>query len=421
MTGGIGGDKNFWHLAGGGGLRRVVLKFGSALLLGDAGEFEAAGIQAAQTLEKSPNFDPKNLHLRHQWLDALVDDVIAFKTETKCEIIIVTSGAIGIGRQILGLGLRKLKLEEKQAAAAVGQFHLMQGWQAAFARHQTNVAQILLTLEDTEARRRHLNARDTMETLLSMGVIPVINENDTIATAEIRFGDNDRLAARVAQMIHADRLILFSDIDGLYTADPRRDPAAQHIPIITEITPDILAMAGAARPGLSSGGMVTKLAAARLAVASGCLMAIADGRAVHSFRNLWQGVAKCSWFLPQAGLAPSEGGGRIGLSARKRWIAAHVTLKGRLVIDDGAIRALAQGKSLLPAGVTRVEGQFVAGDVVAVLNQQGTIIAHGISRYTAKEARAAMGQQLKQIENDLGFSHLAEIIHQDDLAATGTT
>ncbi|MDI9349901.1 MAG: glutamate 5-kinase [Candidatus Symbiobacter sp.] len=393
-------EKNFWRQAGGDSPRRLVLKLGSALLLGD--------------FPQDANTQSDSQHLRRDWLDGLVDDVVDLCQSQKCEVIIVTSGAIGLGRHILGLGLRKLTLAEKQATAAVGQFHLMQAWQAGFARHHKNVGQILLTLEDTEARKRHLNARATIETLLAMGVVPIINENDTIATAEIRFGDNDRLAARVAQMTHADSLILMSDIDGLYTADPRRDPTAQHIPIIAAITPEIMAMAGAARPGISSGGMVTKLAAARLAVASGCRMAIADGRAVHSLRELVSGRVRCSWFVPPAGLVHQG-----GLSARKRWIAAHVKLTGRLVIDDGAARAIMQGKSLLPAGVTAVEGQFQAGDVVAVVNQTGEIMARGISRYSDAQARAAQGQQLKYIFSELGFTQLAEIIHQDDLALAG--
>jgi glutamate 5-kinase len=319
-------------------------------------------------------------------------------------VIIVSSGAIAVGRRHLGLAAGRLKLEEKQAAAATGQIRLAHAYQETLARHQITVAQVLLTLGDTEERRRHLNARSTLDTLLRLGTVPVINENDTVATSEIRFGDNDRLAARVAAMISADTLILLSDIDGLYTSDPRKDKEARFVPIVQELTPEIEAMAGEAPPGYSSGGMVTKLAAARVALNGGCRMAIANGTRMNPLRAIADNAA-CTWFLPQA--SP--------LSARKAWIAGSLKPQGALTLDAGALKALLSGKSLLPAGVTRVDGQFERGDAVRVLAPDGREVARGLSAYSAGDARRIRGHKSGEIETILGYRGRDEIIHRDDL------
>jgi glutamate 5-kinase len=360
--------------------KRVVVKIGSALLVDDA-----SGA------------------IRRPWLDALADDVAACRKRGQ-EIILVSSGAIAVGRRHLGLEGGKLKLEEKQAAAATGQIRLAHAYQETLARHGITVAQILLTLDDTEERRRHLNARSTLSALLRLGTVPVINENDTVATAEIRFGDNDRLAARVAAMISADALVLLSDIDGLYSGDPRKQAGAQPIAEIAEITPEIEAMAGEAPPGYSSGGMVTKLAAARIALGAGCRMAIADGRCLNPLAALSEG-ARCSWFMPAAN----------PLTARKKWIAGSLKPVGAIAVDDGALRALAAGKSLLPAGVTRVEGGFERGDAVRVLAADGREVARGLSAYSAADARRIMRHKSGEIEAILGYRGRDEVIHRDDL------
>ncbi len=362
------------------GAARVVVKIGSALLVE-----EASG------------------DIRRRWLEALADDVAGSRAAGQ-EVILVSSGAIAVGRRHLGLAPGPLRLEEKQAAAATGQIRLAHAYQEALARHQITVAQVLLTLDDTEDRRRHLNARATLATLLKLGAVPVINENDTVATSEIRFGDNDRLAARVAAMIGADALVLLSDIDGLYTADPKLDPAARHIPEVAELSPAIEAMAGEARPGYSSGGMVTKLAAARIAVGAGCRMAIADGRRLHPLAALAEG-ARCSWFLSTA--TPR--------SARKKWIAGALKPVGSLTVDDGALKALAAGKSLLPAGVVAVEGRFERGDAVRVLDRRGREAGRGLSAYSAADARRIMGHKSREIEALLGYRGRDEMIHRDDL------
>jgi glutamate 5-kinase len=360
--------------------KRVVIKIGSALLV----EESSGGI-------------------RRRWLEALADDVAALRAEGR-EVILVSSGAIAVGRRHLGLAAGGLRLEEKQAAAATGQIRLAHAYQEALARHGITVAQILLTLEDTEDRRRHLNARATLATLLKLEAVPVINENDTVATTEIRFGDNDRLAARVAAMIAADALVLLSDIDGLYTADPKLDGEAAHIPEIAELTPEIEAMAGEALPGYSSGGMVTKLAAARIAVGAGCRMAIADGRRLNPLTAIAEG-ARCSWFLPAG--SPRK--------ARKKWIAGALKPVGSLIVDDGALKALAGGKSLLPAGVVAVEGSFDRGDAVRVLDRAGREIARGLSAYSASDAQRIMGHKSREIEALLGYRGRDEMIHRDDL------
>jgi glutamate 5-kinase len=364
--------------------RRLVVKIGSALLV----ETEGGAV-------------------RRDWLDALADDIAALRARGT-EVIVVSSGAIAVGRRHLGLVDRALKLEEKQAAAATGQIRLAHAYQEALARHAITVAQILLTPDDTEQRRRYLNARATMEQLLALGAVPVINENDTVATEEIRFGDNDRLAARVAQMISADTLVLFSDVDGLYTADPRHDANARHIPVVSEITREIEAMGGEAPVGYSSGGMVTKLTAAKIALAAGCRMVIARGEALRPLSALENG-ARCTWFLPQA--TPP--------AARKRWIAGSLAPLGAIGIDAGAVRALHSGKSLLPAGVREVSGAFERGDPVVVRDPAGAEIARGLSAYSAEDLRRIMGHRSGEIEAILGFRGRDEAIHRDDLVLTG--
>jgi glutamate 5-kinase len=370
--------------------RRVVVKIGSALLVGDDGE------------------------IRRTWLDALVGDVARCRGRGQ-DVIIVTSGAIAIGRRHLSLRGRALRLEEKQAAAATGQIRLAHAYQEALARHGITVAQILLTPDDTEERRRHLNARATFAQLLALGAVPVVNENDSIATAEIRFGDNDRLAARVAQMTSADMLVLLSDIDGLYTADPRSDPAARHIPLVREIGPEILAMAGAAPLGYSSGGMVTKLAAARIAMQAGCQMLIAEGdpRLDHDTAGpgplaAIEAGARASLFLP----------GGEPRSARKAWIAGAVNPAGALIVDDGAARALRGGKSLLPAGIVAVEGVFERGDCVVIRTRAGSEAGRGLSAYASTDISRIAGHKSGEIAAILGYRGRDEIIHRDDLVMT---
>ncbi|MDF2764032.1 MAG: glutamate 5-kinase, partial [Rhodospirillales bacterium] len=364
--------------------RRVVLKIGSALLVAEDGE------------------------IRRAWLDRLVDDAARLRRRGQ-ELIIVTSGAIAVGRRHLGLTQKSLKLEEKQAAAATGQIRLAHAYQETLARHEITVAQVLLTLEDTEERRRHLNARSTLATLIGMGCVPVINENDTVATSEIRFGDNDRLAARVAAMITADTLVLLSDIDGLYTADPKRDAEARHLPEVRQLTPEIEAMAGEAPPGYSSGGMVTKLAAARIAVGAGCRMAIANGRRMNPLKALADG-ATATWFLPAS--EPR--------TARKAWIAGSLKPMGELTVDDGAAVALAAGRSLLPAGVVAVAGRFERGDLVRVLNRAGQELARGLAAYSAADAKRIARHKSREIEALLGYRGRDEMIHRDDLVVTAT-
>ena len=359
--------------------RRIVVKIGSALLV-DATSGEPA----------------------RAWLTALAEDVAAARASGK-SVVIVSSGAIALGRRVLGL-TGALKLEEKQAAAAAGQARLMRAYEEAFAAHAIPVAQALLTRDDTERRRRWLNARATLETLLALGAVPVVNENDTVATAEIRYGDNDRLAARVAQMISADALVLLSDIDGLYERDPRSDPNAALIPEVRAITPDIEAMAGDANV-LGSGGMRTKLEAAKIATSAGCAVAITKGAEPKPLTRLASG-ARATWFLPTA--SPK--------AAYKAWIAGHLAPQGVLVIDDGAATALRAGKSLLPAGVTAVEGAFEKGDAVRVLTRAGAEIARGLARYDAGDARKIMGMKSASIETALGYAAGAALVHADDLA-----
>lgn len=362
--------------------KRIVVKIGSALLV-----------------------DEETGKLRSTWLDSLADDIARLR-ERGQDVLIVSSGAIALGRRQLSFTgrKRKLTLEEKQAAASVGQIGLAHAYQESFARHGIVISQILVTLRDTEEWRRHLNARNTLAALLRLGAIPVINENDTVATEEIRFGDNDRLAARVAQMISADTLILLSDIDGLYEADPRHKRDAAHIPVVDEITSAVEAMAGAARPGYSSGGMVTKLAAAKIATAAGCRMAIVKGEDPHPLTALEAG-ALCTWFMPRT----------TPLTARRQLIATSLKPTGSVTVDAGAAKALQANKSLLPAGVIAVEGGFERGDAIAVRTAEGREIARGLSAYSAADARRIMGHKSGEIEALLGYRGREELIHRDDL------
>jgi len=341
--------------------------------------------------------------LNHNWLAALAKDIAHYK-EKGAQIIIVSSGAVAVGRKILNLSAKKLRLEEKQAAAAAGQIGLFHAWQNAMNTYNLRTAQILLTPSDTEERRRHLNARNTIETLLELGAVPVINENDTVATEEIRFGDNDRLAARVAQMIGGDALVLLSDIDGLYTADPKDNQNATFIYEVTEITSKIESMAGEAPPGYSSGGMVTKIQAAQIATRGGCAVIIADGKDNHSLGSIDAGK-RCTWFLAKANPA----------TARKRWIAGVLTPNGKLTIDTGAEKALDKGKSLLPAGVKSVSGDFDRGDAVIIENDQNTRLGCGLIAYSAKDAKLIAGHKTGEIETLLGYRGRDEMIHRNDL------
>jgi glutamate 5-kinase len=360
--------------------RRVVIKVGSALLV-----------------EKSTG------NVNRDWLAALADDIAAMRARRQ-EVVLVSSGAIALGRRELGLTKRKPRLEEKQAAAAVGQIRLAHAWKEALEERGFTVAQVLLTLGDTEERRRYLNARNTLTTLLRLGAIPVINENDTVATAEIRYGDNDRLGARVAQMVSADCLVLLSDVDGLYTADPTRDETAQFIPEVPRITPEIEAVAGGSASDVGSGGMATKVLAAKIAVAAGCHLCIAAGREAHPLRRIESG-ARCTWFVADA--SP--------VTVRKQWIAGMLKPAGELVVDAGAARALREGRSLLPAGVTQVRGRFDRGDAVAVLDAGGVEIARGLAAYSSADAECIRGRRSSDLEKLLGFRGRDEMIHRDDL------
>ncbi len=362
--------------------RRVVVKIGSALLV----DAESGG-------------------LRRAWLDGLCADVAAMLARGT-EALIVSSGAIALGRRALGLKRGALPLEQAQAAAAVGQIRLAQAYEGALAPHGVKAAQVLLTLGDTQDRRRYLNARATLKTLTGLGVVPVINENDTVATDEIRYGDNDRLAARVALMAGADALVLLSDIDGLYTANPRHDPAARHFDVVPEITPAIEAMAG--EPGEDArGGMVTKLMAAKTAVTGGCAMVIARGAVDRPLSALLDG-ARCTWF--PASTSPA--------AARKQWIAG-MKPAGRLVVDAGAAAALRSGRSLLPAGVRRVEGAFERGDPVEIVTEAGAALGAALAGYGAREAALIAGRRSGEIEAALGHPGRAAMAHRDDMVLWG--
>jgi len=360
--------------------RRIVVKIGSSLLV-----------------------DQATGRLRREWLEQVGQDLAAWR-ERGQEVIVVSSGAIALGRRHLGLAKGPLKLEESQAAAAAGQIRLAHAYQEVMGRHDIAVAQILLTLEDTEQRRRYLNARATLTKLIELGAIPVINENDTVATAEIRYGDNDRLAARVAQMAGADILILLSDIDGLYTANPRTDPKAKFLKDVAEITPEIEAMAGGTGSDVGTGGMVTKLAAGKIATAAGCAMIITNGKLAHPLSGIEKG-ARATWFKARA----------TPLAARKQWIWGSLESKGVIYVDAGAAKALAAGKSLLAAGVTKIDGQFEKGDTVTVRDGQGQELARGLAGYDARDARAIAGHKSADIAAILGYRGRDELIHRDDL------
>ncbi|MGD9801928.1 MAG: glutamate 5-kinase [Hyphomicrobiaceae bacterium] len=362
--------------------RRIVVKIGSALLV-----------------------DKESGRLRATWLNSIADDIAALVGEGR-EVVLVSSGAIALGRHVMGLPrAAPLELEQSQAAAAVGQISLASAWQDVFHVRALTTAQVLLTLGDTEERRRYLNARRTMDTLLAHRIIPVVNENDTVATTEIRYGDNDRLSARVASMMSADCLVLLSDIDGLYTAPPAQDPTARRLDVVTAVTAEIEAMAGDAGSELSKGGMVTKVAAARIAMGSGCHMVITSGKVLHPLAAIRAG-APCTWFL-----APSD-----PVTARKRWIVGNLEPRGIVEIDAGAEKALASGKSLLPAGVRRVEGDFERGDAVIIRNSKGREIGRGLIAYGHSEATQILGKKSSEIELILGHSGRAELVHRDDMA-----
>jgi glutamate 5-kinase len=360
--------------------RRIVVKVGSALLV-----------------------DAASGRINRAWLETLIDDLLRLRRRGQ-RVILVSSGAIALGRRRLGLKPGALRLEESQAAAAVGQIRLAHAYKELLETHEVTVAQVLLTLEDSERRRRYLNARATLESLLELGALPVINENDTVATAEIRYGDNDRLAARVAQMTGAECLVLLSDVDGLYSADPNKDPKARLIHEVRHITPEIEAMAGRAASPLGSGGMAAKIMAARIAVAAGCHLCIAAGSHRHPLRRIEEG-ADCTWFVPTATPA----------AARKQWIAGTLRPAGAVTIDSGALRALLEGASLLPAGVTGARGRFERGDTVSVLNPDGAEVARGIVAYSDADAARIIGRQSSEIAQLLGFRGRDEMIHRDDL------
>jgi glutamate 5-kinase len=360
--------------------RRIVVKVGSALLVdGETGRVNRA------------------------WLETLVEDLLRLRKRGQ-RVVLVSSGAIALGRRRLGLKHGVLRLEESQAAAAVGQIRLAHAYKELLEGCDVTVAQVLLTLEDSERRRRYLNARATLESLLALGALPVINENDTVATAEIRYGDNDRLAARVAQMVGADCLVLLSDVEGLYSADPNREPGARFIHEVPQITPEIEAMAGSSASQVGSGGMTAKIAAARIAVAAGCHMCIAAGVHRHPLRRIEEG-ADCTWFVPTATPA----------AARKQWIAGTLRPAGAITIDAGALRALLEGRSLLPAGVIGARGRFDRGDTVSVLTADGAEIARGMVAYSDVDAARIMGRKSSEIADILGFRGRDEMIHRDDL------
>jgi glutamate 5-kinase len=362
------------------GAKRIVVKIGSSLLV-----------------------DAANGTLRQAWLEALCDDIADLRKARK-EVVVVSSGAIALGRNALKLAKGALKLEDSQAAAAVGQIDLAHAYEEAFRARSLVAAQVLLTLGDTEERRRYLNARSTISTLLKLGAVPVVNENDTVATSEIRYGDNDRLAARVASMMSADCLVLLSDVDGLYTAPPGSRADAKRLEEVAEITPEIEAMAGDVGSELSRGGMVTKIEAAKIAVAAGTHMAIALGKVMRPLTALAaQGAG--TWFIAH----------QDPVASRKRWIAGTLVPKGTFVVDSGAAAALNSGKSLLPAGVTRVEGSFERGDAVVIRNGDGIELGRGLSAYDHAEAKAIVGRKSGEIAEILGYLGRPELIHRDDM------
>ena len=364
--------------------RLVVIKIGSALIV-----------------------DPATGKARADWMRDLAADVASLRA-AGTQVVLISSGSIALGRQHLSLPAGAIKLPEKQAAAAIGQVELAQLWSNALEAHDMRTAQILLAPEDTETRRRHINARTTIQTLLELGFVPVVNENDTVTTYEIRFGDNDRLAARVAGMISADLLILLSDVDGLYTKNPHQSEDAEHIPEITQIDEDIMALGGGANAEFASGGMATKLAAARIATEAGADMVICKGSASRPVTALLDG-ARYSLFHRRT--SPKK--------ARKNWIAGALDPKGQIVVDKGAQSALLKGKSLLPVGILRLSGQFDRGDLVQIINAEGIELGHGLAGYATAEAEKIKGQKSQVIETLLGYEGRAELIHADDLVLRG--
>jgi glutamate 5-kinase len=360
--------------------RRIVVKVGSSLLV-----------------------DAKAGRVKEDWLASLAEDIAALHRD-KRDLLVVSSGAIVLGRSVLRLPPGPLKLEDSQAAAAVGQIALARIWAEVLSRHRITAGQVLVTLQDTEERRRYLNARSTIERLLEWRAVPVINENDTVATNEIRYGDNDRLAARVATMAGADLLVLLSDVDGLYDAPPGENAQAKLVPIVSDITPEIEAMAGAAGSELSRGGMQTKIEAGKIATRAGTHMIIASGRVAHALQAIAQG-ARCTWFLTPAN----------PVTARKKWIAGSLEPKGILTIDAGAVAALRRGKSLLPAGVIRIDGQFARGDAVIIRGPDGDEIGRGLVAYDAEDAEKIKGRSSADILLILGFDGRTEMVHRDHL------
>ena len=360
--------------------RRIVVKIGSSLLV-----------------------DAKGGRLNEKWLASLAADIAALHAE-KRDILVVSSGAIALGRTVLKLAAGELALEDSQGAAAVGQIALARNWTEALSRHGIAAGQVLVTLGDTEERRRYLNARSTIDRLLQWRAVPVINENDTVATNEIRYGDNDRLAARVATMVSADLLVLLSDVDGLYDAPPGVGASARHVPRVERITLEIEAMAGSAGSGLSRGGMQTKIEAGKIATAAGTHMVIASGRLDHPLRAIEDG-ARCTWFITAGN----------PVTARKKWIAGSLEPRGTLTIDAGAVAALRRGNSLLPVGVTRIEGAFARGDAVIIRGPDGVEIGRGLCAYDAEDAQKIRGRSSSEIDAILGFSGRTEIVHRDDL------
>jgi glutamate 5-kinase len=359
--------------------RRLVIKVGSSLLIGDDDA------------------------VHRGWLEGLAEDIAELQ-KAGHEVLIVSSGAIAIGSSVLGINRRRARLEDLQAAAAAGQVQLVHAWQEALARHEIAAAQVLLTPEDTENRRRFLNARGTLAKLLENGVVPVINENDTVATEEIRYGDNDRLAARVAQLVMADGLVLLSDVDGLYTADPGKDEGAKHIAEVRRVDEDILAMAGETRSAVGSGGMATKVQAARIATHAGCSTIVASGKVDHPLAVLASG-GTCTLFRAEGTPA----------AARKQWLAGALDVRGELRLDDGAVQALRAGKSLLPVGMAEVVGAFRRGDVVTLVDASGKELGRGLAEYSDEEARELAGRQSEEIEKRLGYRGSSVMVHRDDL------
>jgi glutamate 5-kinase len=360
--------------------KRLVVKIGSSLLV-----------------------DGVTGTLKAEWLGSLSDDVATLR-QTGKEVIVVSSGAIALGRNVLKLPKGALKLEDSQAAAAVGQIALAHAYEDAFRARGIVAAQVLLTLGDTEERKRYLNARNTVATLLTLGAVPMVNENDTVATSEIRYGDNDRLAARVASMMSADCLVLLSDVDGFYTAPPGSTPDARRLDEVRDITPEIEAMAGDVGSELSKGGMVTKIEAAKIAVGGGTHMVIASGQVLHPLDALAAGCGG-TWFL-----AHSD-----PVAARKRWIAGTLEPKGSVMVDKGAAEALQHGKSLLPAGVTKVEGSFERGDAVVIRSGEGAELGRGLAAYDHTEAKAIIGRKSGELSEILGYRGDPELIHRDDM------